>query len=205
MSGALPDFYNDLDASLDRAWGLLSQGAHDRSGGAHTPSLATVDADGRPSQRILVLREAERQTRTLRFHTDIRSDKVREIGRAASCSVLVYDTDAKLQLRLSGTVRVETDGAEVDKAWNSADNFARRCYLADPGPGTPVANPSSGLPEDVQGEKPSDEQLKPARKNFAVLYAQIDAVEFYYLAHQGHRRARFAWTGETWNGRWLIP
>ena len=205
MSDALPDFYNDLDASLDRAWALLLEGARNRSGGAHTPSLATVDGDGRPRQRIMVLRAADLDRRHLRFHTDARSDKIVEIGAAAPVSVLIYDADAKLQLRLSGTASVQTHSASADEAWSEADNYARRCYLADPGPGTPVQKPTSGLPASVQGEKPSDEQLKPARSNFAIVQAEIDQIDFYYLAHQGHRRARFAWNGERWDGTWLVP
>ena len=208
MSDDLPDFYNDLTASLDRAWALLSEGARNRSGGAHTPSLATVDADGRPRQRIMVLRACDRDARSLRFHTDARSNKIAEIaeiGTAAPASILVYDPDAKLQLRLTGTARIETESDVAEHAWLHSDNYARRCYLVDPGPGMPVPEPSSGLPEQVQGEKPTDEQLAPARANFAVVQTVIEAIDFYYLAHQGHRRARFAWNGERWDGSWLIP
>ncbi len=205
MNDTLPDHYDDLDASIDRAWSLIEQSALDRDAPGHTPTIATVAADGTPSQRIMVLRECDRPNHRLYFHTDSRADKVAQIGTGARYSVLFYDPGAKLQLRIGGSARIEMHGGHAENAWQSAGNYARRCYLAEPGPGTPVDAPTSGLPHALEGEQPSDKQLEPARSNFAVLVADVDIIDFLYLARQGHRRARFALRSDRWQGQWLVP
>lgn len=205
MSEPPPAFYNDLNRSLERGWDLIAEGVTNRDSQCHTPVVATVGADGRPAQRVLVLREYDRENHILRFHTDARSDKISEIAEQPRCSVLLYDTAAKIQLRLGGMVRIETKGALSEQAWLDADNYARRCYLAMPGPGTPAEAPTSGLPAQLEGAKPSDAQLEPARSNFAILMVRVEIVDFLYLAHQGHRRARFERTADRWTGQWLVP
>ena len=205
MSDPLPDFFDDLNRSLERVWALIAESAGDRDSECRTPVVATTDADGAPSQRVMVLRDCDRAAHRLRFHTDSRADKVAEIGSGAPCSVLLYNSAAKIQLRLSGCARIEQVGDRADAAWDAADNFARRCYLAKPAPGTPVAGPTSGLPAELEGVKPDDDQLAPARANFAILIVEIEAIDFLYLAHQGHRRARFVFEDERWHGQWLVP
>lgn len=205
MSDTLPDFYDDLDASFDHGWSLIERGAIDRDSAAHTPAVATIDADGAPANRIMVLRAVSRDARSLRFHTDARADKVAGVEIDDHTSVLIYDADAKIQMRLGGTARIEVDGPVADRAWAAADNYARRCYLAEPGPGTPMAAPTSGLAKAFEGEKPGDDALVSARPHFAVMLVEIETIDFLYLAHQGHRRARFAWQSERWAGQWLVP
>lgn len=79
--------------------------------------------------------------------------------------------------------------------------------MAEAAPGTPLANPSSGLPEWIEGKQPDEAQLANYRGNFAALVVQIDAVEWLYLANAGHRRARWQWdaTQNSWSGDWLVP
>lgn len=199
----LPDFYADLDLSLARARALLERGVRQRRQAAHQPSVATVDSQGRPRQRVMVLRDVDWDARTLRFHTDRRGDKVAQVQHNAAVSVLSYDAQAKVQLRLRGHARVAT-GPEIDPLWTATHNYGRRCYLVDPAPGTEVPTGSNGLPDWAQGIEPTDSQLRPARANFAAFFVHFDEIEWLYLAHQGHRRACWSWDG-AWQGRWLIP
>lgn len=205
MSVDHPGFYNDLSGSLEKAWSVIDEGASNGNSPCHTPTVATIDASGAPSMRVMVLRAVYRADRCMRFHTDSRAHKVTEVSGDGRASVLLYDPAAKIQLRLGGTARVETLGVTADGAWLSADNYARRCYLAAAAPGTVVTAPTSGLPEALEGVNPSNAQLEPARPNFAVLLFAIDRIEFLYLAHQGHRRARYQWGGDAWDGDWLVP
>ncbi|PXW75258.1 hypothetical protein C7451_107229 [Blastomonas natatoria] len=203
----LDEVIDDLDEMRADIFRRLGRAAKDRRSAMHTPVIGTVKADGRPSQRVMVLRAFDPATATLRFHTDSRAAKVDEIGEGAPISVLAYDPGAKRQFRLSGTGRIEADGATADKAWNDATLFARRCYLADPAPGTLSDMPISGLPADIEGRKPEDDaEVAPGRANFAVLLAQIDTIEFLHLAHTGHRRAIFRLQPDgSWHGQWLVP
>ncbi len=208
MTGAPPQpFLNDIALTLEEALRMLEEGAKDRKSPLHTPTVATVREDGTPSQRIMVLREAERDNRMLRFNTDYRASKVADIRDGGPVSILCYHPEAKVQLRLSGRGRIEQDSAACDAAWNQATLYGKRCYLADPAPGSSVAQPTSGLDPAVEGRKPEGFEVAPARDNFAILLVDIEQIEWLYLAHTGHRRALFSWdaTAMQWIGKWLVP
>ncbi|MFM2409986.1 MAG: hypothetical protein RL481_814 [Pseudomonadota bacterium] len=199
-------FYNDLALSLTEARSLIEAGSSDRRRPAHTPVVATVDNEGVPSQRVMILRHVDWSSRTLRFHTDSRATKTGEADDAP-LSVLFYDPDAKVQIRLSGNGRIERNSALANAAWDNSTLFARRCYMAEIAPGTPDNEPVSGLPTWIEGQQPTTEQIEPARANFALLVFQFDRLEWLYLANSGHRRARWRWdeSGQISQGSWLVP
>jgi pyridoxamine 5'-phosphate oxidase len=196
-----------LEQRFAEAWSLILDGATNRRSPCHTPVIASIGNDGLPQLRVMVLRAADRDARQLRFHTDIRANKVAELSDRSALSVLMYDAEAKVQLRLSGAGHVRTDGADIDGIWHEADRFARRCYLAEAAPGSISSEPTSGLPEWVQGIKPEEADLVTARANFAIVLAEIGRLEWLYLATTGHRRARWDWddAAQVWNGCWLVP
>lgn len=194
MFDSLDDVRTDLANRLVRA-------AKDRKSAMHTPTVVTSDVDA----RIMVLREFDSSAWSLRFHTDTRAPKVKAIEADPRMAILFYDKGAKIQIRARGTGFILREDAVTDKAWDNGSNFARRCYMGD-GPGTPSANPTSGLPDDLEGVEPSDEQLEPARGNFAVLRVILDELDWLYLAHTGHVRARFERRPEgDWRGGWIAP
>lgn len=207
MSGEIPAFYDDLMLSLAEARALLFCGARDRHCAAHTPVVANMGADGAPSQRVMILRECDWDARRLRFHTDSRGDKASQLAGSNKISVLIYDEPAKLQLRLTGHGQIETDSPATGAAWRESTPFARRCYMAENAPGGISDAPTSGLPEWIEGIKPTEDQLAPARDNFAVLYVIFDRIDWLYLANRGHRRAMFRWNDAAgaWQGQWLVP
>lgn len=200
-------FYNDLDLSLAEARKLIDGGAHDRRYSSHHPVVGTIGKDGLPRQRVMILRKLDWERRLIRFHTDWRTEKVEELASNGAASVLIYEPESKVQLRLSGKAAVQTTGSAVDAAWNEATLFARRCYLAETAPGTLSDNPQSGLPLWVEGRAPSDEEVAPARANFAILLFEYNQIEWLYLANKGHRRARWNWNSadHDWIGNWLVP
>lgn len=202
-----PDYYDDLDLSFKQAWEVIQNGLKDRNCPAHAPVVGTVDADGAPQLRVMILRDVCRDTRTLRFNTDARSQKITQMRVNGTTSILIYDAVAKVQLRLSGKAQVIMDGDVADTAWSQSTPFARRCYMAEASPGSAVPTPSSGLPDWIEGKQPSEYQLTGARPNFATLLFQAHQLEWLYLANVGHRRARWAWNAEenSWKGSWLIP
>lgn len=203
----MADFYNDLEASFAEARRLIEPGATDRRSEAHCPSVATLDANGLPSQRVMILRHVDWAARKLRFHTDARSTKTLTLSERKAASVLFYLPEAKIQLRLNGTISITIAGDEIDQAWDAATLFARRAYMATTAPGSIVDQPVSGLPTLIEGRQPTEEDIAPARENFALLHVEFDTVEWLYLANSGHRRARWRWNAglANWEGNWLIP
>ena len=190
---------DSLDAVITDAVRLLCQGASDRKHGMHLPVVATSDG----ALRIMVLRAVDPEGPCIRFHTDRRAPKVARIGADPSVSVLAYDKDAGVQLRMRGRGRIETDSAEAKAAWEASTNFARRCYLAPYPPSTAIDGPSPNLPDDVREEEPDEERLEAeARENFAILKVELDEIDWFSLAHDGHRRALWRRGG---GSTWLAP
>ncbi|UAB79541.1 pyridoxamine 5'-phosphate oxidase family protein [Erythrobacter sp. SCSIO 43205] len=190
----LEDVREDLSRRLVRA-------ARDRRSPMHVPAVITSDVDA----RTMVLREFNSRDWALRFHTDTRAPKVAAINADPRMAVLFYDKGAKVQIRVKGTGRVLADGPLVQEAWDKGTNFARRCYLGD-GPGALSDEPTSGLPPEFEGHEPTDEQLVPARENFAILMVDLEELDWLYLAHTGHVRAQFTRDDRgKWQGRWVSP
>lgn len=194
---------NTLEAVLDDIRGRLSGATRERGAAMHTAIVGTADGD----LRVMVLRAADPALAELRLHTDMRCPKVAVIDAQPAVSLLAYDPAAKLQIRARGVGRIERRGPVADAAWAAASRYARRCYLAQAAPGTPVNAPTSGLPAEVEGIHPTDEQLLPARENFAVLLIELQQLDWLYLAHDGHRRAQFTRGGvdQSWVGSWVVP
>jgi pyridoxamine 5'-phosphate oxidase len=192
-----------LPAILAQAWTLLVRGGADRKSPLHTPVVASVDGDGLPQARVMVLRKADPAAATLRFHTDARSPKVLQLD-GKPVSVLAYHPGENIQLRLTGRARIGTDDPAVDGIWDQSTLFARRCYLAQAAPGTPLTGPASGLPEWIEGQQPTADQIAPARPNFAVLWVDVTAIDWLHLANSGHRRAMFR-AVDGWAGEWIAP
>ena len=193
MFDSLDDIRTDCANRLIRA-------AHDRKNPMHTPVIVTADVDA----RVMVLRAFDAARWILRLHTDTRAPKAQAIAADPRMAVLLYDKGAKIQICLRGTGRIEAHGPVADAAWAASTNFARRCYLGE-GPGAVSETPTSGLPPAFEGVEPNDEQLIPARENFAVLLIEIAAFDWLYLAHTGHQRAQFVRAGDEWTGRWVAP
>lgn len=192
--------HDALDQIRRTAIEAMEAGTRNRRSAFHTPVVATSGGD----LRIMVLRAVDPVTATLRFHTDRRAAKCSVIGDGAPVGVLFYDREAKLQIRARGTGRIEVDTPAADAAWDESTNFARRCYLGM-GPGEVAAAPTSGLPAELEGVQPTDDQVVPARKHFAILLVELHQLDWLHLAHTGHRRAQFELRGSGWTGQWVAP
>jgi len=185
-----------LDATLAEACRLLARGVADRRSPFHTPTLASIGADGAPRLRTVVLRSFDAAARQLRVHTDRRSAKYAELLVDPRAALHGYDVAAQVQIRLSGRISLHAESALADAAWAASHPGSRLCYAIAPGPGTPVAAPPAApLALDAA-----------ARDNFAALVLHFDTLEWLWLAAAGHRRAHFAWDAAgACAARWLVP
>lgn len=195
----------DLSSILQSSWALLEAGAANRRAMMHSPVVASVNQLGHPDQRVMVLRHADPLERLLRFHTDSRSPKVEQVGDGAPVHILAYEAEARVQLRMGGQGWVSRDGLDADMAWRSSSLFARRCYLVEDAPGAASDRGTSGLPADVEGRKPSEDEVALGRPNFALLNVRIDCMDWLSLDQRGHRRALIQWSEGEPSGRWLVP
>jgi pyridoxamine 5'-phosphate oxidase len=194
VTQSLPSFYNDLAASLDMAWLLWGRGTADRHSGFHTPVVTSVDQDGNPQARTMILRAVDREARTMRFHTDVRSAKMLHWKFKSRVCVLGYDASKKIQLRVDGRVNLHTDDAVAEKAWRSSRPESRAAYGVKNAPGHAVGAPSDAPQSNEQG-----------RENFAVAMVEVESLEWTYLSAEGNRRAIFSWQNGEFTSNWLQP
>ncbi|KQP51217.1 pyridoxamine 5'-phosphate oxidase [Methylobacterium sp. Leaf111] len=194
----LPPFHDDLDAALAEVWRLLVEGPALRRNAFHMPALATVDAQGHPQVRTVVLRHADPVAGALRFHCDRRSDKASEIAASGHAALHGYDSAAKIQIRASGPATLHVDDAHADAAWAGSMAMSRVCYGADPAPGARLpAGDAYTLPDP-------ETALTLGRPNFCAVVVTLARLEFLYLDRRGHRRAAWA-RADGWRGVWLAP
>lgn len=193
----IPSYYDDLAETRIQAWALLARGVADRRSPFHAPTVASLGLDGRPRARVVILRGCDVAAHSVRFNTDRRTDKFAELNHDRRVSLTAYDAASNIQLRIEGTASLHTDDAVADAAWAASRSFSRICYGTDPAPGTALAAGGDfALPGD-------DADIAAGRANFSTVVIKAETLEWLYLAHSGHRRARFELaTGEA---MWLTP
>jgi hypothetical protein len=191
----LPPHAEDLNEVLAEAFRLFSRGVADRRSAFRTPTIATVGPDGAPRIRTMVLRQFEPAARRLTLHTDRRAAKLSEIDHQPRIAVHVYDARAAVQVRLSACALVHVADHLAREAWEAGVPSSHTCYAVSPAPGTIVAAPPPAATDRDAGFE-----------NFAVLALTFDTLEWLWLYHGGHRRARFAWADDgSRSAAWLVP
>lgn len=173
-----------------------------------TAVVATVakDSDVNPvvSQRTVVIREVNSARKILYFHTDCRSDKVRELEANPLASLLFYDAVAKIQVRLQVTASLYSKGELADLHWQNTPLAGRKNYCAVVKPGSTSPIPNAGLPFFPEDRAISQEESEVGRPNFMVISCQANWMDWLYLNPAGHRRAQF-WYNDSPVANWVIP
>ena len=88
--------------------------------------------------RIVVLRKSDRANNLLQFHTDLRSPKVDILKKNKNASLVFYDKEEKIQLRIKVECDVNNQNSTTEESWKKTQHISRRCYLTDSPPGTAV-------------------------------------------------------------------
>ena len=176
-------------------WKELSRASLDRHHDWRTPVLASVDPDGLPDARTVVLRQADALAGQLTFYTDSRSPKVAQLLAQDSAMLVFWSSRLSWQLRVRVVCTVITAGPEVEALWQGVkQSAAAGDYLS------PLA-PGAVLPPDRGTADAADASVPAPTHSFAVLRAQVLQMDWLELSREGHRRAQLDAT--TWE--WLTP
>lgn len=165
-----------------RLWAELLAATGQHAHAWRTPVLATVDADGSPNARTVVLRSVDAASRSLACFTDARSPKVKELAVRPQAMLVFWCPVLRWQLRARAVVTVEAMGPAVEAAWaRIAPSRAARDYLAPAPPGAPWS-----------GADPASEPASGDRPHFCILRAEVTALDWLGLSTTGeHQRIRF--------------
>ena len=199
-----PDFYNSLDKIYLKIWELLKTGLSNRDLPFHIP-VFICGQDTNTDGRMVVMRGINKKDKNLWFHTDIRSKKIRTLKTNPIASLLFYDKEEKVQLRITGKTKINYQNNITKKSWNKTAHMSRQCYLGNKAPGSESILPTSGLTEEIDNHKYSIEESEIGYKNFCVVEIFIESIEWLYLAARGHRRAYFTLKNSSVEKKWLIP
>ena len=195
-------YYEDFNEIEKKLWSLLVRAVNDRSSEFRTPVFICGDKNNLDG-RVVVLRKADEKNLTIQFHSDIRSDKIKILEKNPNSSMLFYDKDEKIQVRLKVEAIINHNNDITKQSWEKTQHISRKCYLVDNGPGTESDIPTSGLKPELDNFDYTKEQSEEGYKNFTVIQCKIKSIEWLYLAAKGHRRARFDIDNS--KDTWLVP
>ena len=189
---------DDLTAVESHVWAALERGSP-----FHWPSISTIDPAWGPTTCTVVLRSVDRATRSLVFHTDLRSRKIVNLRANARLAWHFFDSE-RVQIRARAVAVLHTDDAFADKEWSRLSPGSQRTYCAtDPGAARP--SPDTGLPAGWFERALTASEVARGRQNFCAVVTRALEIELLYLGSAGHRRARFAYGEEGVEATWLVP
>ena len=176
-------------------WKELGRASLDRHHEWRTPVLASVDPDGLPNARTVVLRQVDALAGQLTFYTDSRSPKVAQLQTQASAMLVFWSARLSWQLRVRVACSVITAGPEVEAIWQGVkQSAAAGDYLSPLAPGAVLAQDSATASAETT------DAPRPAH-SFALLRAQVQRMDWLELSREGHRRAQLS--ANDWV--WLTP
>ncbi|MDJ0826786.1 MAG: pyridoxamine 5'-phosphate oxidase family protein [Rhodobacter sp.] len=183
----MTDWSKSLTGLHERLWQDLADAL---APPARRVVLSSISLTSGPEARMVVLRAADRGRAEVAVHTDILSTKVAELRADPHATIHSWNETLQLQLRLRGTMRIET-GAAVAHLWPRIPDGSRSSYGVTPAPGTPI--PASDAYDRT-----------PDQAKFAVLTLEIAEIDAVHLSGDYHRRALYR-RQDRWHGAWLAP
>ena len=165
-------------------------------------TLATVDADGQPAARIVLLKAAD--ARGFVFHTNYDSRKGRDIGANARVALVFFWPELERQVRVEGR-------AERVSARESDDYFGERPRASQLGAwsspqSAPIADRGTLEARFAEAEKRFASQNVPRPSNWGGIRVAAERVEFWQgRTSRLHDRLVFSRAGAGWSIGRLAP
>jgi pyridoxine/pyridoxamine 5'-phosphate oxidase len=172
-----------LEATI---WRLLARGAADAKHPFKLFSIATVNANGLPDARTVVLRSCDIGDKELCFHTDIRSGKIAQIKKQPEVCLLFWHPKQSLQLRIFGEAQIHHLDEKTKQKIASLPPQQMALYGYDAKPGS--------IMEQVN-QHAFDETL--VVQNFAWVRVSVHTLDALHLGRNGvHTRVQFSYDDE---------
>ena len=136
-----PAYYENFEEIQNKLWSMLDDAVTNRSSSFRIPVFICAHQD-EVDGRIVVLRKSDRINNLLQFHTDLRSLKVEILKKNNKASLLFYDKEEKIQLRVKVDCEINNQNSTTEESWKKTQHISRRCYLTDSPPGTTSEKPT---------------------------------------------------------------
>lgn len=182
-------------------WSHIENGISDTSSAFHFPSLSTINLQGHPTSRTVVLRYADIKKKIISFNTDIRSQKWSEIKKNKNILIHIYDFKKKTQIRITGLAKLNYKNKNWENAWNITSDMSKECYSTPHSPSINIENPKD---IDVNIKNINKSELNQYKINFGRIDISVKKIDWLYLIHSGHRRASFTYKNNI-QMNWVAP
>jgi pyridoxamine 5'-phosphate oxidase len=173
-----------------------------RAAGVEVPeamTLATADAEGRPSARMVLLKGADERGFT--FFTGYGSRKGHELAENPRAALIFYWRSLGRQVRVEGTVR-RLSGAESDAYWATRPPRSRAAAAASP-QSEPIESRAQ-LEAEFEAQLALDEVPRPDRWGGYLLEPEV--IELWqHRDDRLHERIRYTRAREGWRSELLAP
>ena len=123
-----PAYYEDLAEIQNKYWFMLDDAVANRASSFRIPVFICAN-ENEVDGRIVVLRKSDRKNRLLQFHTDFRSPKVGILKKNKNASLVFYDKEEKIQLRVKVECEVNNQNSITEESWKKTQHISRRLSL----------------------------------------------------------------------------
>ena len=196
MTGRSGIFAGDDPFELAKSW--MAEAEQSEINDPNAIALSTVDADGMPNARMVLLKDVE--DAAFVFYTNYTSKKAQEIDGAEKAAFVMHWKSLRRQIRVRGHVTKE-DGPQADEYYNSRSLKSRLgAWASDQS--KPLASRASLMAEVAKVTAKMG--ANPTRPPFWGGY-RITPVEIEFWADGEFRlHNRFRWTRSTPDEPWDV-
>ena len=117
-----PAYYEDLAEIQNKYWSMLDDAVTNRGSPFRIPVFMSSD-NNEIDGRIVVLRKSDRENNLLQFHTDLRSPKVNILKNNNNASLLFYDKEEKIQLRVKVECEINNQNSVTETSWKKLNTL----------------------------------------------------------------------------------
>lgn len=196
MSNRTGIFAGDDPFSIARAW--LEEATQSEVNDPNAMALATVDADGLPNVRMVLLKAIEDDAFV--FYTNYGSAKAQEIDTAGKAAFVLHWKSLRRQIRVRGTVLKE-DGPQADAYFASRGVQSRLGAWASR-QSQPLASRATLMAEvaRIAATHGTAKERPPFWGGY-----RVEPVEIEFWADGAHRlHDRFRWRCQPFDQNWTI-
>lgn len=188
MTAPPPDGILDIQTIEQACWNELARALTVRGHGWRSPTLATIDMNGEPEARTVILRAMDSSQATLSVYSDARAPKVRQVETHPGVSMVFWCPQLSWQLRIRGRAQLILSGPEHARVLTGlAGSAGSRDYLSVSAPGQPL----EVIADRPSLKSPGTAQPDPTSLHLAILQVQVIHADWLRLSGSGHRRMRF--------------
>ena len=125
-----PAYYDNLEEIQNKYWSMLEDAVTNRASSFRIPVFICSHQD-EVEGRIVVLRKSDKKNNLLQFHTDLRSPKIEILKKNNKASLLFYDKEEKIQLRVKAICEINNQNSITEESWKKTQHISCLLYTSD--------------------------------------------------------------------------